>query len=41
MYKIIQNLRMNPLLTQLLNLPEIVVKSFWQTETDFMLEVEA
>lgn len=32
---------MEPLLTQLLNLPGIVVESFRETETDLMLEVEA
>jgi len=32
---------MEPLLTQLLNLPGIVVESLRETETDLMLEVEA
>lgn len=32
---------MEPLLTQLLNLPGIVVENFRETETDLMLEVEA
>ena len=32
---------MEPELTQLLNLPGIIVESFHETETDLMLEVEA
>jgi len=41
MYNILRNRRMEPLLTQLLNLPGIVVESLRETETDLMLEVEA